>query len=183
MKHSTAYKEMVCFPSPILQTVCTPVEHITSDIKELAHHMLDVMYATDGCGLAAPQIGETIRLVVIDVDWSSTSAKNPYVLVNPTIVTADGKDRLMPEGCLSYPGIMVGVTRPSHVICEAYNLDGECMRYEATGNLMAACLQHECDHIDGITIPDHLPPLEKIEKLKEYKLAVEKGARPGDVEV
>lgn len=183
MNKNLAYKEMVCAPSTILQTVCEPVAKITTDIKDLAHHMLEVMYATDGCGLAAPQIGETIRLVVIDCDWGDKSRKNPFVLVNPKIVQRDEKDRMMPEGCLSYPGIMVPVVRPSHVVCEAYNLDGELMRYEARGNLLAACLQHECDHIDGITIPDHLPALEKIDKLEEYKEALAHGARPGDVEI
>lgn len=183
MDKHIAYKEMVCAPSPILTTVCDPVPQITQDIKDLAHHMLDVMYATDGCGLAAPQIGETIRLVVIDCECGDGAKKRPYVLVNPKIITADEEPRSMNEGCLSYPGIMVCVTRPSHVICEAYNLEGELMRYEARGNLLAACLQHECDHIDGTTIPDHLPLREKTQKLIEYKHALEAGARPGEVEI
>lgn len=183
MKKSVAYKEMVCAPSVILQTVCEPVKEITQEIKDLAHHMFEVMYATDGCGLAAPQIGKNIRLVVIDCEWGEGSRKKPYVLVNPKIVVADEADRSMSEGCLSYPGILVPVKRPSHVICEALNLDGDLIRYEARGNLLAACLQHECDHLQGVTIPDHLPLHKKMEKLEEYKHALEVGARPGEVEI
>lgn len=174
--------DIVMAPDNRLKTECAPIEEITDEVRELAEHMLADMYATDGCGLAAPQIGELVQLVVIDVDYSKNK-RNPYVLINPRIVVADGEERETGEGCLSFPGITVRVSRPSHVIVEARNLDGDLMRYEAADNLMAVCLQHEIDHLHGVTMLDHLRPLQRVRKMQEYEEAVAAGARPGDVEV
>ena len=98
-------------------------------------------------------------------------------------MVADGEERETGEGCLSFPGITVAVSRPSHVVVEARNLDGDLMRYEASDNLMAVCLQHEIDHLHGITMVDHLRPLQRARKLREYENALAAGARPGDVDV
>ena len=174
--------DIVLAPDTRLKTECEPIEEITEEIRQLANHMLEDMYATDGCGLAAPQIGELVQMVVIDVDYTK-SKRNPYVLINPRIVVADGEERETGEGCLSFPGITVRVSRPSHVIVEARNLDGDLMRYEASDNLMAVCLQHEIDHLNGITMVDHLRPLQRARKMREYENALAAGARPGDVEV
>lgn len=173
--------DIVLSPDPRLKQMCEPITEITPEVRELAERMLDDMYEAYGCGLAAPQVGELVRMVVIDVDWAVDAPKNPYVLINPEIVAADGEERECEEGCLSFPGISVAVTRPSHVIVEAYNLDGDLMRYEAADNLMAICLQHEIDHLNGVTMVDHLSPLKKMQAMKSYREALDAGARPGDV--
>jgi peptide deformylase len=173
--------DIVVGPDQRLKTECKPVEKIDDGIKELAARMLEDMYATDGCGLAAPQVGELIQLVVIDVDYGS-GKKNPYVLINPTIVTADGDEVETGEGCLSFPGVTLQVKRPSHVVVRAKNLDGDLIQYEAHDNLLAVCLQHEIDHLHGITMFDHLSPLKRVRAMREYEDALANGAKPGDVE-
>ncbi len=177
----TEFEDIVVAPDPRLFTECAPVEEITPQIRELAERMLEDMYATEGCGLAAPQIGEMIQMFVIDVDYVDHK-RNPYVLINPQIVTADGEEREFPEGCLSFPGITVRVTRPSHVVVRALNLDGDLMQYEARDNLMAVCMQHEIDHLHGVTMVDHLGPLKRASKMRELQEAIAAGARPGDTE-
>lgn len=178
---SNEFDDIVIAPDERLFTECAAIEEITPEIRALADRMLQDMYATDGCGLAAPQVGELIQMVVIDVDYTDKK-RNPYVLINPQIVTADGEEREFPEGCLSFPGITVRVARPSHVVVHALNLDGEMMRYEARDNLMAVCLQHEIDHLHGVTMVDHLRPLKRAAALRECQDAVAAGALPGDTE-
>lgn len=179
---SLAFDDIVVAPDERLKTECAPIDEITPEIRALAERMLEDMYATDGCGLAAPQVGELVQMVVIDVDYTDKK-KSPYVLINPEVVVADGEEREFPEGCLSFPGITVHVSRPSHVVVRARNLDGDLMQYEAENNLMAVCLQHEIDHLHGITMVDHLRPLKRAAKMHEYKEALEAGARPGDTHV
>ena len=87
------------------------------------------------------------------------------------------------EGCLSFPGVSVRVSHPSHVIVRARNLNGDLMQYEAEGNLMAVCLQHEIDHVRGVTMFDHLAPMARAEAEREYEAALTAGARPGETEV
>lgn len=175
-----AIEDIVTAPDKRLKTECAPIEEISDEIRALSDRMLEDMYATDGCGLAAPQVGELVQLVVMDVDYGK-GKRNPYVLINPRILVADGEERETGEGCLSFPGITVRVTRPSHVVVEARNLDGDLMRYEAKDNLMAVCLQHEIDHLHGVTMVDHLRPLQRARMMREYQNALAEGARPGDV--
>ncbi len=177
-------KQIVLSPDPRLAQECAPIETIDDEVRSLAKRMLKVMYAADGCGLAGPQIGEMRQIVVIDVDWAGRgSKKNPYVLINPRIVAADGPEVEGSEGCLSFPGVSVRVKRPSHVVVQAKNLDGDLMQYEAEGNLMAVCLQHEIDHVHGVTMFDHLAPMARAEAEREYEAALAAGARPGETEV
>ena len=159
--------DIVLSPDPRLKQECAPITEITPEVRELAERMLEDMYAADGCGLAAPQVGEVVQMVVIDVDWAGGD-KNPYVLINPRIVESSDETRTYEEGCLSFPGITVEVERPSGVVVHAENLDGDTMRYEASANLMAVCLQHEIDHLHGITMVDHLSPADRIVALREY---------------
>lgn len=161
-------EDIVLSPDPRLKTECEPIKEITPQIRELADRMLKDMYEADGCGLAAPQVGELIQLVVIDVDYDGKHNRNPYVLINPKIIAADGEEVPYYEGCLSFPGLNVEVMRPSHVIVQAQNLDGQLMQYEAEGNLMAVCLQHEIDHLHGVTMVDHLSPADRIAALRDY---------------
>ena len=172
-------EDIVLSPDPRLKQECAPITEITPQVRELAERMLEDMYAADGCGLAAPQVGELVQLVVIDVDWGA-GEKNPYVLINPRIVEASDETRPFEEGCLSFPGITVEIERPVRVVVHAENLDGDTMRYEASDNLLAVCLQHEIDHLHGITMVDHLPLLRRVAKLREVERAIAAGARPGE---
>ena len=177
-------EEIVLSPDPRLSQECAPIEEIDDEVRALAKRMLKVMYAADGCGLAGPQVGEMRQIVVIDVDWAGKgSKKNPYVLIKPRVVTADGPEIEGSEGCLSFPGVSVRVKRPSHVVVQAKNLDGDLMQYEASDNLMAVCLQHEIDHVHGVTMFDHLAPMARAEAERDYEEALAAGARPGDTEV
>ena len=167
-----------------LSTECAPIEKIDQGVRRLAKKMLKDMYATDGVGLAAPQVGELVQLVVIDVDYAEPGGrKNPYVLINPEVVVADGEERVTAEGCLSYPGVTCMVKRPSHVVVRARNLDGDLMQYEARDNLLAVCLQHEIDHLHGLTMFDHLSPTARMEAVQEFEAALAAGAVPGDVDM
>ena len=174
-----AADDIVLAPDNRLATKCEPIDEITDEIRALASKMLEDMYATDGCGLAAPQVGALVQMVVIDVDYTRNK-RNPYVLINPKIVVADGEERETAEGCLSFPGITCHISRPSHVVVEARNLDGDLMRYEARDNLMAVCLQHEIDHLNGVTMVDHLRPLQRAKTMLDYQQALAEGARPGE---
>lgn len=176
-----AFDDIILTPDPRLSQVCEPITTIDDSVRALAKRMLHDMYEADGCGLAAPQVGELVRLVVIDVDYADVDGKkNPYVLINPRIITADGDPRPFNEGCLSFPGISIEVERPSHVIVQATNLEGDVMQYEATNNLLAVCLQHEIDHLNGVTMIDHLPPTKRLQAIQAVHEAIEQGARPGE---
>ena len=150
---------IVLSPDPRLRQECAPIEEITSEIEHLVEKMKDDMFENGGCGLAAPQVGELIQLAIVDTDYSDESDYDPYVLINPVIV--EQSDNLVPynEGCLSIPGINCEIKRPDHVVVEAYNLDGDLMRYEASGDLMCVCLQHEIDHLHGMTMFERLSPM------------------------
>jgi peptide deformylase len=137
----------------------------------------------EGVGLAAPQAGRNVRMLVIS--YANPTEEDPnrvteYELVNPRIIVADGEERAFEEGCLSFPGLTCHISRPAHVVVEALNLDGVLMRYEARSNLMSVCLQHEIDHLHGITMMDHLPAAERMQALREVTEALAAGARPGD---
>ena len=131
----------------ILRKKCKEVKEITEKNKELIQDMLDTMYDADGVGLAAPQVGILKRIVVIDI-----GDDNAYTLINPKIIEADG-EQTGEEGCLSLPGLQGTVTRPNHVICEAYDEDMQLRQIEGEG-LLARAICHELDHLDGILYKD-----------------------------
>ena len=131
----------------VLRKVCKPVEKMTQRIQTLIDDMYDTMYEANGVGLAAPQVGILKRIVVIDIGDG-----NVYTLINPKIVESDG-EQTGEEGCLSLPGLQGTVTRPNHVICEAYNEDMELCRIEGE-ELLARAICHELDHLDGILYKD-----------------------------
>ena len=173
---------IVLSPDPRLRQECAPIEEITPEIERLVAHMKDEMFENAGCGLAAPQVGELIQLVIIDVDYTSREDYDPYVLINPTII--EQSDHLVPysEGCLSIPGINCEIRRPDRVVVEAYDLDANLMRYEAEGDLMCVCLQHEIDHLHGITMFERLDPLPRMHAMRSYQAALARGAKPGETE-
>jgi peptide deformylase len=153
-----ALRDVLKFPDKRLQEISDPIEKITDEIRELANDMLEVMYDEPGIGLAAPQVGETIRLIVVDTGWTEEDAeRDPLVLVNPEIVESSGKI-VWTEGCLSVPDFEADVERASHVVLRASNLEGEDLEIAAS-ELQAVCFQHEIDHLDGILFIDRISRL------------------------
>ena len=166
--------EIVLSPAPVLTEECAPVEKIDDEIRALAKRMLGDMYAADGCGLAAPQVGVAKQVVVIDVDWSGKgSKKNPYVLINPKVITADGPERTTGEGCLSFPGIHADVPR-SLAIRMRYMDEDFVEHDEEFHGLKAWVIQHEYDHIEGVVFTDRIAPLRR-QLLKSKLLNLAKG--------
>ena len=141
------------YGSSVLREPAQPVDEITDEIKQIVDRMLGTMYAADGVGLAAPQIGISQRIITVDVNPYDASHE-PLVLINPEIVEKEGQADA-DEGCLSVPEIRGTVRRAEKVMVEGLNLDGEKVRIEAT-ELLARALQHEIDHLNGTLFIDHL---------------------------
>ena len=176
--------EIVIAPDERLRTVCEPVETIDDDVKKLAKRMAKAMYKYEGCGIAAPQVGELKRIVVIDCEWGGEPGdkKNPLFLINPEIVEASEEKAVGAEGCLSVPGVSFDIERSTSVVVRAHDLEGRLMQYEAANNLFCVCLQHEIDHLNGITMLERLEPAERLRGMREYQEALAAGARPGETE-
>ncbi len=146
-------------PDPALRRkarAVTPADDAT--IRALAPRMLATMYDAPGIGLAAPQVGVGLRLVVIDLGADEKPA--PMTLVNPQIVAASAERAIREEGCLSLPGQYADVARPARVTVRYHDIEGVRHDIEAEG-LLAACLQHELDHLDGVLFIDHLTALKR----------------------
>jgi len=155
-----ALREVLKFPDKRLREVSKPIEKITDEIRELANDMAEVMYDEPGIGLAAPQVGQTVRLIVVDTEWTAEDAEqNPLVLVNPEIIEHSGQITWT-EGCLSVPDLEADVSRASHVKLRASNLEGEDLEIDAS-ELQAVCFQHEIDHLDGILFIDRISRLKR----------------------
>ncbi|HXV18151.1 MAG TPA: peptide deformylase [Gemmatimonadaceae bacterium] len=146
---------------PILRKATTPVEEVTDDIRSLISDMFDTMYAAEGIGLAAPQVGRTERITVMDVEGRK------FALINPEIVEREGTQR-GEEGCLSIPDIFGEVTRSSRVIVRALNEKGERIEAEGT-ELLARCMQHEIDHLDGKLFIDYLSMLKRRSAMSKWE--------------
>jgi peptide deformylase len=138
---------------------------VPAGIRQLIADMFDTMYAEEGIGLAAPQIGESVRVIVVDPHEEGVQ---PFALINPRILSfSDDLDRAE-EGCLSLPGLREVVERPLQVVVEGLDRDGHPVRIEAD-NLVARILQHEVDHIDGIMFLDRVSPLKRKMLLKKWQ--------------
>lgn len=164
--------EIKIYPDPILKQACKSVEKVTKEIQELLDDMAQTMYAAPGIGLAAPQVGVSKRVLVIDVAWKEEHAKRKlYQLINPKIVAREGSIE-WEEGCLSIPGFLQVMQRSKKVKVEALDFDGKPILLEGE-NLLAVCLQHEIDHLDGKLIIDEASRLKRnlyLEKIKEGKI-------------
>lgn len=164
---------VLCYPDPRLRTKAAPVADVDDRIRRLIDDMLETMYAAPGIGLAATQVNVHKRVVVLDV---SEQHNEPLVFVNPIIEHAEGSQR-SDEGCLSVPGFYEPVQRASHIRVAALNRDGEPFELEAE-ELLAVCIQHECDHLDGKLFVDYLSGLKRQRiKSKLRKQATTSGAR------
>ncbi len=151
-----ALLKILHYPDPRLHLVARPVSVIDDDLRRLAADMAETMYAAPGIGLAATQVDRQVRLVVVD---TSEDKNRLLTLVNPRILMKEG-ETVHEEGCLSVPGIYDKVTRAEHVRVQAMNLDGETTEMEATG-LLAVCIQHEIDHLDGKVFVEYLSRLKQ----------------------
>jgi peptide deformylase len=165
-----AILEVLRFPDPRLRTVAKPVEKVDAKIKQFVANMFDTMKEENGIGLAATQVNEHKRIVVIDVSEDHT---DPLILINPEITERSGST-ISEEGCLSVPNNYAKVERAEQVTVKALNLEGEEFTREADG-LLAICIQHELDHLVGKLFVDYLSPLkrQRIQKKleKEARLA------------
>ena len=157
-----ALREVLKFPDKRLRLVSAPVTEITEEVRKLASDMCEVMYDEPGIGLAAPQVGEEIRLIVVDTDWNSDeddSGRQPLILVNPEIYEREDKV-IWNEGCLSVPDFEADVERSAKVRLRATDLDGNDLDLYAE-ELQAVCFQHEVDHLDGVLFIDHISRLKR----------------------
>jgi peptide deformylase len=156
-------------PDAALHQMSPPVEEVTPELQETVDNMIETMYAEEGVGLAAPQVGILKRIVVIDV---SDTRDEPRVLINPEIIEKQGEDGIE-EGCLSVPEIRAYVPRAAHIKVKALDRDGAEYEFEAD-DLLAICVQHEIDHLDGKLFIDYLSPLkrrriqDKLKKIKKF---------------
>lgn len=152
--------EIIKFPDPRLHIVSQPVLQFDEELHKLLDAMASTMYGANGVGLAAPQVGRTIRAFVIDITWAREDAtKKLYEFINPKIVSATGKIAFE-EGCLSVPGVSEEVQRKNEVRVEYVDRDGKPQVLAAEG-LLAVAVQHENDHLDGILFVDRLSPLKR----------------------
>jgi len=155
---------------PVLRKPTKRVTEITDELKKLIADMFETMYAAEGIGLAAPQVGRSERLAVVDVDGAK------FTLINPQVLTTDDGTEKAEEGCLSIPEIYGDVERPGTVTIRATDEHGQ--EYEATGNeLLGRCFQHEIDHLDGKLFIDYLSPLKRKSAMSKWEKA--KGEYPG----
>jgi len=152
--------EVLQYPDPRLKEVSEPITEITDELRSLACDMCEVMYGEPGIGLAAPQVGRPVRLVVADTGWTEEGAeRHPTIMINPELLEMEGTTK-WEEGCLSVPDFTAEVERSAHVVLRYTNLDGEEIREEADG-LRAVCFQHEIDHLDGILFIDRISRLKR----------------------
>ena len=148
--------EILHYPDPRLRRRADPVGAVDDDVRRLIDDMLETMYDAPGIGLSAPQVNVAKRVVTVDV---SKDRSGPLCLVNPEILSVDGEIETE-EGCLSVPGVYELVKRPERVRVSALDRDGHCREIEAEG-LLAVCIQHEIDHLDGRLFVDHLSRLKR----------------------
>lgn len=146
-------------PDPVLETVSTPVDTVTDEVRQQLDDMLETMYAAPGIGLAAIQVGIPKRMLVIDVARDGED-KQPLYIINPEITWVSDDDQLYEEGCLSLPEHYAEVERPAEVKVSYLDRNGEKQELHADG-LLAVCLQHEMDHLEGILFVDHLSALKR----------------------
>jgi peptide deformylase len=160
------------FPDPRLRTVAKPVAEVNANIRKLVDDMFDTMYEAPGVGLAASQVNVHLRVVVIDV---SEDKSQPLVFINPEITLLDDIQHEYDEGCLSVPGFYETVVRPEHIRVDALDRDGKPFSLQPEG-LLAVCIQHELDHLNGKLFVDIISPFKRtrIRSKMEKKHKLEK---------
>jgi len=176
---------LIYSPDPLLKQVSKPVEKIDDNLKEFMQQMLNTMYQERGVGLAAVQVGKLIRAITIDVDYDidedhlghscgggcgevKVYNTNPRYFINPEIIDCSKEKSSFNEGCLSFPTARSMVDRPKEVTIKYLNLKGE-EKVEKMGGILATCIQHEIDHLNGITFVDHISKLKRDLILKKMQ--------------
>lgn len=157
---------------PVLRQKAKRVPNIDGSLAKLVQDMIDSMREASGVGLAAPQIGLSLRVVVIGLP-----EEEPFALINPEIVKRSG-ERRVEEGCLSVPGYRAELTRSSTVVVRARDLNGKAVRIKAQDNLLAQALEHEIDHVNGVLYIDHLGSLDELVKIEPEESPPAGGREP-----
>jgi peptide deformylase len=163
-----ALLEILHFPDSRLRLQARPVAQVDDNVRQVVKDMLETMYDAPGIGLAATQVNIQQQIIVIDV---SEQKDQPLCLINPKLIETDGSEE-MQEGCLSVPGYYENVTRAETITVEALNEQGERLELPADG-LLAVCIQHEMDHLEGKLFVDYLSPLKR-QRIKSKLLKMEK---------
>lgn len=164
---------LVVAPNPLLQQISVPVLRITPDMEQFCNDMLETMYSYDGIGLSAVQVGVLKRIIVVDIKWPKVGGPSDerYIMINPEIIENSAVQNSYNEGCLSFPNEGVEIIRPKVIRVSYLDLKGQKQILEADG-LLATCIQHEIDHLNGITISTKISPLKRqlmINRLKKIK--------------
>ncbi len=179
-----AVLNILSYPDPRLRTIAAPVKQVDGTIKNLIKDMIETMYDAEGIGLAASQVDQHLQLIVMDL---SENKDTPMVFINPKVTPLVEEKQPYEEGCLSVPEVYDKVERPSKVRIEALDENGQAVDKEAEG-LLAVCIQHEMDHLNGVIFVDYLSNLKqnrardkvkKVLKIREKNL--EKQAQPSTV--
>ena len=175
-----ALRTIITAPDPRLKKKSKAVETVDDDVRQLMDDMLETMYAAPGIGLAAPQIGELRRVIVLDIDREEVKT-GPILMANPEIVAASDEDATYEEGCLSVPEHYSDVVRPAKVTVRYLDRDGAQQELACEG-LLATCVQHEIDHLDGVLFIDHISSLKRnmiLRKLLKARKEAERDEEEG----
>jgi peptide deformylase len=172
--------DIIIAPDPRLKLKCAPVVRVDAAIRRLMDDMLETMYAAPGIGLAAPQVGVTKRIIVVDAAGKGEPPR-PYRMADPEIVWASDEDNVYNEGCLSLPEHYADVVRPRAVRVRYLDQENELRELEADG-LLATCVQHEMDHLDGVLFVDHISALKRNMILRKLLKAKRSGVFERDPE-
>tara|TARA_B100001996_G_scaffold329052_1_gene276550 strand:+ start:589 stop:1113 length:525 start_codon:yes stop_codon:yes gene_type:complete len=170
-----ALRQILTEPNKILRQKSALVEKVDSDLQKLMDDMLETMYAAPGIGLAAIQVGVAKRVIVLDIA-SKEEKKNPMFFINPEIINRSNNNSTYEEGCLSVPGQFAEIDRPDKCHIKYLDYYGKLQEIKAEG-MLATCIQHEMDHLEGILFIDYLSKLKKsmiIKKLSKQKKAIER---------
>jgi peptide deformylase len=159
-------RSIITIPDPVLREICAPVETVDADTVALADDMLETMYDAPGIGLAASQIGILKRLFVLDVA-KEDAPKEPMVFINPEIIWSSEETSVYQEGCLSIPDYYEDVERPAEVAVKFFDREGAEREIKADG-LLATCIQHELDHLNGKLFIDYLSKLKRDRVVKKF---------------
>ncbi|MBY5771105.1 MULTISPECIES: peptide deformylase [Rhizobium] len=167
-------KPLIILPDPVLRQLSKPIERVDSDLQRLADDMLETMYDAPGIGLAAIQIGVPRRMLVIDISREGEE-RQPQVFINPEVLTSSDERSVYEEGCLSIPDYYAEVERPATVSVKYLDRNGKEQTVEADG-LLATCLQHEIDHLNGVLFIDYISRLKREMVIKKFTKAAKSKA-------
>ena len=173
-----AVRDILILPDKRLRAVSMPVAKIDAATRKLVEEMFETMYTAPGIGLAAIQIGEPKRVVTMDLA-KKDDPKQPQVFINPELIDKSDEKNVHEEGCLSIPEFYEEVERPAQVKIRYLDLDGKSHEIEANG-LLATCIQHEIDHLNGVLFIDHISKLKRDRVIKKFTKAAKLGKLPGE---